>query len=210
MTSSRPFLLRLAVGLLAAVPFIGTTIGHAGSATDAMKLTSEKVILVLNDDDLKQPERAWERRQRLVETVGQRFSYEEMSKRSMGEHWHKLSEQQKQEFVTLFQTLLCKSYINKIEGYAGEQVEYLGERLANGYAEVRAKLVSAKNEFALDFRLLERGGEWVVFDVVVDGISLISSYRGQFARMLRVLSYDDIMSRMREKADVALEARASR
>jgi len=197
----------IAIGIAVTALVGGPSIAGAGTPIEAMKLTSEKVILVLNDDELRQPDRAAERRQRLLETVGQRFSYEDMSKRAMGEHWQRLSEEQKREFVGLFQALLCKSYLNKIEGYAGEQIEYLGERLANGYAEVRARLVSAKNDFLLDFRLVDRAGEWLVFDVVVDGVSLINSYRGQFARMLRLLSYDDVIARMREKADVALEAR---
>lgn len=191
----------LGVELLPAAAF-------AGPATDAMQRTSEHVLQLLADDELKQPERAPERRQRLVDVVGQRFSYEEMSKRSLGEHWGRLTEAQRQEFVYLFQTMLAKAYASKIEGYAGTPLQYLGERLANGCAEVHARLVSVKNEFDLDFRLVERAGDWLVFDVLVDGVSLISSYRGQFSRMLRVVSYDELVERMRQKAELPLQARA--
>ncbi|WP_447976709.1 MlaC/ttg2D family ABC transporter substrate-binding protein [Candidatus Nitrospira bockiana] len=199
----------LAIPALAALLVLGTHVSAlAGPPTDAVKGTSEKVVRLLNDEALKLPERANERRQRLVEIVAERFNYEEMCRRSLGEQWLKLKEAEKQEFIALFQMLLAKSYATKVEGYAGEKVQYLGERLANGYAEVRARISSAKQELLVDFRLVDRAGDWLVYDIVVDGISLVSSYRGQFARMLRLWSYGDLVERMRQTADLPLQARA--
>ena len=176
--------------------------------TDSLRTTSQKVLQVLHDADLQKPERAQERRQQLVSAVGERLSYEEMSKRSLGEQWAKMNTAQRQEFIDLFQMVLAKSYVSKIEGYGGEPIQYLGERLSQGCAEVRAKIVSAKNELMLDFRLVEKAGQWLIYDVVADGVSLISSYRGQFSRFMRFAAYDELLERLRERADLPMQARA--
>jgi phospholipid transport system substrate-binding protein len=184
------------------------SIAAAGAPLDALQATSQKVHTVLNDMELKKPERAVERRNQLVSIIGERFSCEEMSKRSLGEEWPKLTDAEQEEFIRLFRTLLAKSYAGKIEGYAGAPVHYLAERLASGYAVVRAQVLTSKNEFLLDFRMVEKAGDWLVYDVVVDGISLMNSYRGQFARVLTFASTEGLLERMREKADLPVQARA--
>jgi phospholipid transport system substrate-binding protein len=143
-------------------------------------------------------------------TIGARFSYEEMSKRALGAHWSKLNPAQKQEFVELFKKLLSSSYAGKIEGYSGEQVSYLNERLQDGYAEVRTRVVSGKTEIPLDYRLLQIDGDWRVYDVVVDGVSLVSNYRGQFAKILRTSSYEELVDRLRKKPDEFKKAEAEK
>ncbi len=140
--------------------------------------------------------------------IEERFSCEEMSKRSLGDEWARLTEIEQQEFTRLFSTLLAKSYMSKIEGYAGGPIHYLGERLADGYAVVRAHVSGSKNEYLLDFRMVEQAGEWLVYDVVVDGVSLMNSYRGQFSRVLTFASTEGLLERMREKADLPVHARA--
>ena len=152
-------------------------VSAAGPATESIRSTINEVVRILQDEELKKPSRAEERRRLLERTIGTRFSYEEMSKRSLGAHWNKLTPAEKQEFVELFKQLLSSSYVGKIEGYSGEQVTYLNERLQDGYAEVRTKVVSGKTEIPLDYRLLQSAGEWRVYDVVVDGVSLVSNYQ---------------------------------
>ena len=180
----------------------------AGTPMDALQATGQKVRLLLSDAELKKPEHGMERRNQLLSIIEERFSCEEMSKRSLGDQWSQLTEAEQHEFTRLFSTLLAKSYMSKIEGYAGEPLRYLGERLTNGYAVVRAQVSSPKNEFLLDFRMVEKTGDWLIYDVVVDGISLISSYRGQFARVLTFASTEGLLERMREKAELPVHARA--
>lgn len=203
---SRRFPVVIALALTWIVP---PGIASAGAPLAALQDTSQKVHLLLNDTELKKPERAVERRNQLVSIIGERFSCEEMSKRSLGEEeWTKLTDGEQQEFIRLFRTLLAKSYAGKIEGYAGAPVRYLAERLADGYAVVRAQILTSKNEFLLDFRMVEKAGDWLVYDVIVDGISLMNSYRGQFARVLTFTSSEGLLERMREKADLPVHARA--
>jgi len=173
----------------------------AGGATEAMKSTIDEVLKIIQDKELKQPERTQERRQRLEQVIGDRFDYSEMSKRSLGAPWNTLSDKDKQEFVVLFKTLLTNSYAEKIETYSGEGVQYINERTEKDYAEVRTKVLTGKTEIPLDYRLLNKGNDWWVYDVVVDGVSLVNNYRGQFSKILRSSTYADLVDQLRKKSD---------
>jgi len=173
----------------------------AGGATEAMKSTIDEVLTIIRDKELKQPERVEERRQRLERVVGDRFDYQEMSRRALGAHWSTLPDKDKQEFVALFRTLLTNSYADKIETYSGEGVQFINERTENDYAEVRTKVLTGKVEIPLDYRLLNKGAEWRVYDVVVDGVSLVNNYRGQFSKILRSSTYADLVDQLRKKSD---------
>lgn len=174
---------------------------HAGPPTDSMKGTIDEVLRIIRDKELKQPAKAEERRAQLEKVVADRFDYQEMSRRALGAPWNTLSDQEKQEFVGLFRTLLTNSYAEKVETYSGEGVQYLNERTEKEYAEVRTKILSGKTEIPLDYRLVNRGVEWRVYDVVVDGVSLVSNYRGQFTKIIRGSSYQDLVEQLRKKSD---------
>jgi len=173
----------------------------AGPATDAVKGTIDQVLRVLQDKEMKKPDRVDERRQIIEKTIGDRFSWEEMAKRTLGTQWAKLTDKQRQEFVDLFRTLLTNTYIDRIENYAGEQVQYLNERLQDGFAEVRTKIASGKAEYPMDYRLLNKSGEWRVYDIVLDGVSLVANYRGQFNKILHSSGYDDLVQKLRTKSE---------
>lgn len=173
----------------------------AGPPTEAVRSSINEVIRVLQDESLKKPEKAQERRLLLEKVIGERFSYEEMSKRALAAQWKNLNDKERQEFVELFKTFLSNSYADRIAGYSGEQVHYLNERLEQGYAEVRTKVVSGKTEIPLDYRMLNKDGDWRVYDVVVDGVSLVSNYRGQFSKIIRTSSYADLVEKLKKKSD---------
>lgn len=175
--------------------------GYAGAPTEAMKITIDEVLRIVRDQDLKQKTKVDERRQQLEKIVSARFDYEEMSRRALGAPWNQLTDQQKQEFVDLFRTLLTNSYADKIETYSGEGVQYLNERTEKEYAEVRTKVLSGKTEIPLDYRLIHKAEDWRVYDVVVDNISLVNNYRGQFTKILRASSYSDLVDQLRKKSE---------
>ena len=190
----RAILPAMVVGLLAAPCY-------AGPPTEAMKTTIEEVLRIIHEKDLKQPAKSEDRRKQLEKTVGARFDYQEMSRRALGAPWNTLTDQQKEDFVSLFQTLLTNSYADKIETYSGEGVQYLTERMEKEYAEVRTKVLSGKTEIPLDYRLINKSDDWRVYDVVVDGVSLVNNYRGQFSKILRASSYSDLVDQLRKKSD---------
>jgi phospholipid transport system substrate-binding protein len=191
--------LRLSLAVIGVV--LAVSPGHAGAPTDSMKATIDEVLRIIRDKELKPPGKAEERRQQLEQVVGARFDYQEMSKRALGAPWNGLSDEDKQEFVGLFRTLLTNSYADKIETYSGEGVHYLNERTEKDYAEVRTKVLSGKTEIPLDYRLINRADGWRVYDVVVDGVSLVNNYRGQFTKILRATSYADLVDQLRKKSD---------
>lgn len=173
----------------------------AGEATEAMRGTIDEVLRILADKDLKQPSKANARRQMLEKVVGERFDYREMSRRALGAPWNNLAEKEKEEFVSLFETLLVNTYADKIESYSGQGVHYIKEQTEKDYAEVRTKVLTGKTDIPLDYRLLHRDSTWRVYDVVVDGVSLVNNYRGQFTKILRTSSYADLVDQLRKKSD---------
>ena len=174
----------------------------AATATEAMKGSIDQLVRVLEDQELKKADRATERRQQLQKIFNDRFSYEEMSKRSLGARWNSLNEAQRQQFVDLFRQLLARSYTGTIEGYSGERFQYLSEQNEGDYAEVRSKLVSRKGEIPINYRLLNMSGEWRVYDIVVDGISMVSNYRAQFNKIIQTSSYEDLVEKLKNKSEV--------
>ncbi|ULA63912.1 MAG: Putative ABC transporter, auxiliary component, ATP-dependent toluene efflux transporter [Nitrospira sp.] len=197
------------VGRLALIGLVGLWLSSglvpsqalAGPPTDSMKSTIDEVLRIIHDKELKQTAKADERRSLLEKAVAERFDYQEMSRRALGAPWNQLSDKEKQEFVSLFQTLLTNSYAEKVESYSGEGVQYLNERTEKEYAEVRTKILSGKTEIPLDYRLINHGADWRVYDVVVDGVSLVNNYRGQFTKILRASSYPDLVDQLRKKSD---------
>lgn len=157
---------------------------------------------ILSDEQLKQPERAQERRELVQRTINQIVDYEEMGKRTLALHWRSLSESEQKEFVRLFQTFLSNSYEDRFDEYSGEEVRYLAEHLQGDFAEVRTKLVSSKVIVPVDFRLLWQSGQWRVYDFVVDGISLVRNYRAQFTRIIQSSSYQGLSEKLKTKTDL--------
>lgn len=193
---SRLVRLGLVVGLL----LQGQALGE-GPATDVVKATIDKAIAILQDPALQKPERRQERRRMLIDVIGGRFDFQEMAKRALGREWKQLNESQQREFVDLFTSLLVQSYAGRIEGYSGEQFEYLNERREGDYAEVRTRVISGKTEIPLYYRMINRSGDWRVYDVVADGVSLVRNYRGQFSKVLESESFEALLGKLRKKVE---------
>ena len=169
------------------------------SPMESVKQTISNVLRILNQEELKQPGRAAERRHEIERVVRQGVSYEEMAKRALGPTWSELGDADRQAFVDLFVQLLRDQFAGKIDVYADEQVQYLSERQEAHIAEVRTVLTGHKTDMELDFRLADRTGEWLVYDVVIDGASIVSNYRAQFASILRDQGYAGLVERMKQK-----------
>jgi len=169
------------------------------TATEAMKSTITEVFRILDDGELKKPERAEERRRQLDKVIGERISYEEMAKRSLGTYWKNLSDGERQEFVGLFSALLSDVVTNKLTQYTDEQVKFLDELQEGSYAEVRSRLRGSKMDMTLSYRLLNGSGEWRMYDVLMDGISMVGNYRVQFTKIIETSSYADLVEQLRQK-----------
>lgn len=179
--------------------FAGTPSLAAESPTEVVRATLTEVFRILEDPKLKDPAKLMSRRRMLEEVIARRFDYTEMSKRTLASHWTPLTNEQRAEFVDLFKNFLSDRYAGKIEGYSGEKVQYLSERLEGQYAEVRTKLVSSKVEIPMDYRLTNKADHWYAYDIIADGVSLVKNYRSQFEKIIRADSYEELVRRLRER-----------
>jgi len=175
---------------------------YAGVPTDQMRQTIDSVLDILRNKELKNPGKTKERRAAIRKVIGNRFDFEEMAKRSLALHWRKRSPGEKKEFVALFADLLERSYINKIESYEDEPIFYTSETIDGDYAVVKTKIITKRNiEIPIDYRLLKENGKWEVYDVVVEGVSLVNNYRNQFNKIIRTRSYKELVKRMKSKQE---------
>jgi phospholipid transport system substrate-binding protein len=192
----------LFASLLLAVPFpsiLWAAEEKTESPTEAVRMVLTEVFRILEDPTLKPPSRQAQRRHLLEEAIARRFDYREMSKRSLGSHWSRLTDAERTEFVDLFKSFLSDRYAGKIEGYSGEKVQYLSERQEGEFAEVRTKLVSHKVEIPMDYRLTHKEGRWYAYDIIADGVSLVKNYRSQFDKIIRSQSYEELTKRLRSR-----------
>jgi phospholipid transport system substrate-binding protein len=128
------------------------------------------------------------------------FDFDEMSRRALSRHWATRTPDEQTEFVALFGDLLERLYMNRLEGYAGEKFTFMGEALDGGFARVRARVnTQRRTETALDYRMHVRDGHWQVYDVLIDGVSFVSTFRSQFDRVIQAESYGALVDRLRKK-----------
>ncbi len=172
----------------------------AGPPTEAVRKSVDDVIRILEDPAWKKPEKKEERRKLLEQTIAQRFNFAEMAKRSLGAEWAKRTPEEQKEFAANFQILLSNTYIGRIDAYSGEKVQYLKELNDGEYAEVYTKVDNGKSVIDLTYKMENSGGEWRVYDVVVEGTGLVQNYREQFKRILRKDSFAELSNQLRDKS----------
>ncbi|HEY7542304.1 MAG TPA: ABC transporter substrate-binding protein, partial [Methylomirabilota bacterium] len=129
------------------------------------------------------------------------FDFEEVTRRTLSRHWAARTPDERAEFVALFTEMLERAYINRVEAYGGENITYTGEAIDANYATVRSKIITdRRSEITLDYRLHLRDGRWRVYDLQIDGVSFVSTYRSQFDRIIQAESYSALLERMRKKS----------
>lgn len=189
----------IGMGLMV-LPAVG--VARAGLPTDRVRATTDQVLKILSDPTLKPKAKMRERRALLRRVVTERFDFTEMTKRSLGTHWAQRTPEERREFVDLFTDLLERSYSDKLEAYTDEKILYVGETIDGEYAAVRTKVLTKRNiEVPLDYHLLREGSDWKIYDVIIEGVSLINNYRTQFNKIIRANSYAELVRRMRVKQE---------
>ena len=171
----------------------------AGEPLDKVRQTVDNVLTIVNNKALQPQERHTQIRQAVL----QRFGFEEMAQRSMGQHWRTLTPQQRQEFVELFTDLLSRSYVTRIANYkAGPQgVRYPKEDITGDHAVVHTEITSERDPqpTMVDYHLLHKDGDWKAYDIVIEGVSLVNNYRTQFNTIMLKDSYAGLVKQMRTK-----------
>jgi phospholipid transport system substrate-binding protein len=190
---------------LAAWLLIATAGAQGMSPRDVVQTAVAHVVQIIETAQAApQPARAGRAldgtRAEIRKTAGELFDFGEIGRRALGRHWGGRSPQDQAEFVALFTDLLERAYVGKIEAYSGEQIVYSGELIDGEYATVKSRVHSKRRaEVALDYRLHRTDGRWKVYDVLIDGVSFVSTYRSEFNRIIQLNSWDELMDRLRKK-----------
>lgn len=170
----------------------------AGEPTEQIRGAIDRGIAILRRPDLKAKEKREERREALRKEMFPSFYFEEMAKRSLGVHWKDRTPREREEFTRLFRDLLENAYAVKIEGYKGEKILYRKESVDLPYAEVNTVIVTLQgDEITVDYRVLKDVARWRIYDIVIEGVSLVNNYRSQFAGILQKSSYPELVRRLK-------------
>ena len=192
---------KLSVALAALLVFgLSPLPASAGAPTDQLRKQVDEVLRVLEDPELKG--KASERRDAIRRIVGEVFDYNEMARRTLGTHWNARTPEERREFVGLFADLLDRAYFSKIDLYQGEKVRYGTETVDGDQATVRTAIIGKDGkEIPVDYRMHQTSGRWTVYDVNIQGVSLVANYRTQFNRVVTTESYESLLQRLRDNKD---------
>jgi phospholipid transport system substrate-binding protein len=188
--------------LLSAVwlSFIG--LAMAGEPTDLIRQTTDQVLKILEDPQFQAPNRQAERQERLHKLADQVFDWQEIARRALAVHWRERTPQEQQEFVRLFRDLVEATYLNRLETAAQERrdIQYVGEQLDGPRATVKTNVLTRRNQqVPIEYRLHKVDGRWLIYDVLVEGISLVNNYRSQFNRIITSSSYQELVQKMKTR-----------
>ena len=187
--------------LTVALPLVSHN-ASAEAPTEQIKSTVDKVLVVLKDPQLKPPYKHNERREQIRQILFARFDFTEMSRRALGANWRQRTPQEQEEFVRLFTELLERSYAGIIESYTDQKIVYTNERIDGSFADVGSKIVTSKGEeYSVNYKVHLVSNEWKVYDVVAENISLVNNYRSQFTRVISHESYEELIRRLKNKAE---------
>jgi phospholipid transport system substrate-binding protein len=193
----------LAVAFSLGLLFSARTPAVAGQPADQLAFQIDRVLAVLGDPAFRGDDRSTPRRQAVRRVTDELIDWNEMGRRTLGAHWQTLPDGDRTAFVTLFSELLNRAYLKNLDRYAGEKIVVTGDSLDGDRAVVQARVVGrdGHNGMPLDFAMVRDGDRWRVWDIRMQGTSMVGGYRAQFARLLQTETYDTVIRRLRERVD---------
>ncbi len=173
---------------------------RAGEPTEEIRAAIEKGLAILNDESLGTNGKN-AHMERIRDIVRPLFNFKEMARRSLGRHWRDMPPEDRTEFVTVFADLLEMTYAEKIDLYKGGEVSFVREVVDEDYARVDSKVKDKSGtDYSVTYKLLREDGDWRIYDVVVENVSLINNYRAQFGRIIRKSSFKELVERIKQKS----------
>jgi phospholipid transport system substrate-binding protein len=182
----------------------------AGAATDELRPSIDKVLRILDDPELKGEAKTGARRAELRSVMESAIDFPEAARRALATHWRTRTDAEREEFTLLFKDLVTYSYIRLMEPHAGETVQIVGEAHADGTTTVLTRIQRRQGEpVPVDYRMHLRGSRWLIYDVLVEGVSLVGNYRVQFNTIIQTGSYPELVRRMRARVAELRQAPAA-
>jgi phospholipid transport system substrate-binding protein len=190
----------LAAALVASLVGSWPNAGHAAGAADELRPAIDRVLRILADPELKGDDKARERRAALGAVIESAIDFPEAARRALARHWRARTDAERDEFVALFKHLVVHSYIRMMEPYAGETVQVTGESQGDDVTTVLTRIYRRHGEpVPVDYRMHRKGKRWLVYDVLVERVSLVGNYRVQFDSIVQSASYDELVRRVRAR-----------
>jgi phospholipid transport system substrate-binding protein len=194
--------MRTSMILALGVVLVFASASWAGAPTDQLRAYTDEVLKVLGNPGLSLPQR----RDAIRQLAAEVFDVSETARRALGQHWQQRTPAEREEFTKLFADLLEQTYISRIDQYGGERLQYLSEDIDGNRATVRARITTKNGtEVPVESRLLQKENRWLIYDVLVENLSLISNYRSQFDRVIRTTSYEELVKRLKTKGEFLSE-----
>jgi phospholipid transport system substrate-binding protein len=166
------------------------------SPTDSIRGSVDSILTLLQNKELDQATR----RKEMRKVINGRFDFRAMSQRTLATNWKKASKEQRQEFVQLFSQLIENTYIGRVEAYTDEKVDYPGEKVKGKKAVVETLILTATADIPINYKVYQKkNGEWWVYDVIIEGISLISNYRSSYQEIVKKEGFDGLIAKMKTK-----------
>ncbi len=191
---------------LVAFSTLGCAAAFAESPTAEVKATVDQVVKIVTDPRYSRETRKEERRQLLREAIVRHLDFQEMARRSLGPEWNRRSPEEQREFIKLFSDFLEMTYVRKIESYSDEKFVYTGESIEEPYAEVDSKILASNGDkITISYMLHRVNNEWKAYDLIIDDVSLVNNYRAQFNRVIAKSSFEELLSRIRQKLNELAE-----
>ena len=167
--------------------------------TEQLRPFIERLVTILIDPDLQGKEKRVQRREKAMAFASEHFDFREMSKRILGKTWKMLSEEEQEDFVTLFTSLLEHAYIAKIEGYSKQKVEFKRQRIKDERAQVITHIVDQNGFITVSYTMMLKNGVWKVYDILAEGVSLVRNYMSQFREIIRKEGYASLLKQLENK-----------
>lgn len=176
---------------------------------DALKVPVDQLLGILKDPQYQDAARKDAQREEIWETIRQVFDFPVMAKLALARNWKKFTPQQSKEFTNLFAELLESTYVDKIQGgYEEEKILYLGQKMvSDSKARVTTKILRSSMDIPIVYSMLKRNDVWRVYDVKIEGVSLIKNYRTQFSHILAKDSPAQLIERLQRKIELQKKKR---
>lgn len=172
----------------------------AVTPTEQLKGSIDKILPILEDPTLKGDAKIKERRAAIRRVATDVFDFTESARRALGPHWERRTAEERQEFARLLGDLLERAFASRLEQYAGERMQYTGESVDGNLAIVKTTIITKSGaELPVHYQVLRRGDRWFVYDVWIEGVSLMNNYRVQFNKIIQTSSYEDLVRKLKAK-----------
>ncbi|SDO81321.1 MlaC/ttg2D family ABC transporter substrate-binding protein [Desulforhopalus singaporensis] len=184
---------------------VGGGSAYSSGPTNDLKPVLDDLMQVLADKDLKGVANTAKRRTKIMSEIKRGFDFTEMSKRVLGQTWRDISSEERVHFTALMTKLLENVYVGKLEGYSGQKVEFSGEMIKGKRAQVSTMLVDHDMQIPIHYIMQLDGAKWMVYDINIEGVSLVRNYREQFKSILRTEKFTGLVKIIEEKNRSFLE-----